>query len=197
MTEPVSTMAYLIVYLDVTRTPAVAKRYRILNDAYCEDFALGEEFPVEVTSVEGDSPEDARGQMRKLLETDPNIAWVGKLSSEERKYAPTAEEIVLQVADAYHVPVAEVLSKSGGTRTQSVTLARRTAVYLIKILTRYSWPELGRMFGNRDHTTMLAIAKNVHKNKRWEDRPDPVALRMMDYYGVAPGTPAVDGSRSG
>ena len=40
---------------------------------------------------------------------------------------------------------------------------RKTAIYLTKILTSKSLPEIGREFSNRDHTTIIHSVKTIEK----------------------------------
>ena len=42
---------------------------------------------------------------------------------------------------------------------------RQTAIYLTKILTSKSLPEIGREFSNRDHTTIIHSVKTIEKLK--------------------------------
>ena len=42
---------------------------------------------------------------------------------------------------------------------------RQTAIYLAKILTSKSLPEIGRLFSNRDHTTIIHSIKTIEKLK--------------------------------
>jgi chromosomal replication initiator protein len=44
---------------------------------------------------------------------------------------------------------------------RSVSAPRQVAMYLAKHLTRQSYPNLGRRFGNRDHTTVLHAVRRV------------------------------------
>ena len=43
---------------------------------------------------------------------------------------------------------------------------RQTAIYLTKILTSKSLPEIGREFSNRDHTTIIHSVKTIEKLKK-------------------------------
>ena len=43
---------------------------------------------------------------------------------------------------------------------------RQTAIYLTKILTSKSLPEIGREFSNRDHTTIIHSVKTIEKIKQ-------------------------------
>ncbi len=43
---------------------------------------------------------------------------------------------------------------------------RQTAIYLSKILTSKSLPEIGRAFSNRDHTTVIHSVRTIEKLKK-------------------------------
>ena len=51
---------------------------------------------------------------------------------------------------------------------QDLVRPRQTAIYLTKILTSKSLPEIGREFSNRDHTTIIHSVKTVEKIKEKE-----------------------------
>ena len=44
---------------------------------------------------------------------------------------------------------------TGSKRGQDIMLARQSAIYLTRRLTKYSLPEIGAAFGGRDHTTIM------------------------------------------
>ena len=46
-------------------------------------------------------------------------------------------------------------------RTRSVARPRQIAMYLCKQLTTRSYPDIGRRFGGRDHTTVLHAVKKI------------------------------------
>ncbi|WP_408858562.1 chromosomal replication initiator protein DnaA [Acidiphilium sp. PA] len=69
----------------------------------------------------------------------------------------TIEEIQKQVADHYNIRISEM---SSVRRARNIARPRQVAMYLAKQLTSRSLPEIGRKFGNRDHTTVMhAVAK--------------------------------------
>ena len=70
----------------------------------------------------------------------------------------TIEEIQKRVSDYYNIRVAEM---SSARRAQMVARPRQVAMYLAKQLTSRSLPEIGRKFGNRDHTTVMHAIKKV------------------------------------
>lgn len=68
------------------------------------------------------------------------------------------EDIQRIVAKHYQVSRADVLS---ARRTVNVVRPRQVAMYLSKILTLRSLPEIGRRFGGRDHTTVLHAVRKI------------------------------------
>jgi chromosomal replication initiator protein len=68
------------------------------------------------------------------------------------------EDIQKLVATHYSVSRADILSSR---RTASVVKPRQVAMYLSKVLTLRSLPEIGRRFGGRDHTTVLHAVRKI------------------------------------
>ena len=68
------------------------------------------------------------------------------------------EDIQRMVARQYNVSRADLLSSR---RTANVVRPRQVAMYLAKVLTLRSLPEIGRRFGGRDHTTVLHAVRKI------------------------------------
>ncbi len=68
------------------------------------------------------------------------------------------EEIQKLVASHYNVSKSDILS---ARRTATVVRPRQIAMYLSKVLTPRSLPEIGRRFGGRDHTTVLHAVRKI------------------------------------
>jgi chromosomal replication initiator protein len=68
------------------------------------------------------------------------------------------EDIQKLVGNHYSVTRADILSSR---RTANVVRPRQIAMYLSKILTPRSLPEIGRRFGGRDHTTVLHAVRKI------------------------------------
>ena len=68
------------------------------------------------------------------------------------------EDIQKLVATHYNVSRADILSSR---RTANVVRPRQVAMYLSKMLTPRSLPEIGRRFGGRDHTTVLHAVRKI------------------------------------
>jgi len=74
----------------------------------------------------------------------------------------TVDEIQKAVAEHYLMKQADLLSER---RTRSVARPRQLAMYLAKNLTTRSYPDIGRRFGNRDHTTALHAVRRIEQLK--------------------------------
>jgi len=70
----------------------------------------------------------------------------------------TPERIITIVSDRFGVKTESLL---GQRRTQVVALPRQVAMYLMRQLTDLSLVEIGRVFGGRDHTTVLYACEKV------------------------------------
>ena len=68
------------------------------------------------------------------------------------------EDIQKLVGNRYSVSRSDILSSR---RTANVVLPRQIAMYLSKMLTPRSLPEIGRRFGGRDHTTVLHAVRKI------------------------------------
>ena len=74
----------------------------------------------------------------------------------------TIDEIQRVVAEHYRVTVSDILSKR---RSRTLVRPRHVAMYLAKVLTNHSLPEIGKSFGDRDHTTVLHACNKIREAK--------------------------------
>ena len=70
----------------------------------------------------------------------------------------SVEDIQRAVCTHFRLSNSELLSKD---RHKSVAFARQVAMYLCRQRLKCSFPELGRAFGNRDHTTVMSAVRRV------------------------------------
>ena len=68
------------------------------------------------------------------------------------------EGILETVSHFFSVPKGEL---TGERRTRTITLPRQLAMYLSRRLTPLSFPEIGRLMGGKNHTTVIAACKRV------------------------------------
>ncbi|MEX0627799.1 MAG: chromosomal replication initiator protein DnaA [Cucumibacter sp.] len=70
------------------------------------------------------------------------------------------DDIQIAVSKHFKVSKPDLLS---ARRSRSVVRPRQIAMYLSKVLTSRSLPEIGRRFGNRDHTTVLHAVRKIEQ----------------------------------
>ncbi len=80
------------------------------------------------------------------------------LRAHDRKV--TIEEIQKKVSEHFNIRQTEMTSSR---RARAVARPRQVAMYLSKQLTTRSLPEIGRKFGNRDHTTVMHAVARVNE----------------------------------
>ena len=81
---------------------------------------------------------------------------------EEGRHSITIEQIQRRVAEHFDVRVADMTSKR---RPASIAFPRQVAMYLAKQLTTLSLPQIGKRFGNRDHTTVMHAVRKIEELK--------------------------------
>ncbi len=92
----------------------------------------------------------------------------------------TIDEIQRKVCEHYNIRVTDM---SSARRARNVARPRQVAMYLAKQLTNRSLPEIGRKFGNRDHTTVMhAVARITELTERDTAFAEDVELlrRMLE-----------------
>jgi chromosomal replication initiator protein len=110
---------------------------------------------------------ELEGALRKVLaysrfsHKDINITLAREalrdlLSIQNRQIS--VENIQKTVADFYKIKVADMYSKK---RPASIARPRQIAMYLAKDMTKKSLPEIGELFGGRDHTTVLHAVRKI------------------------------------
>ncbi len=72
----------------------------------------------------------------------------------------TIEEIQVKVSDYYRIKLHEMHT---ARRSRDVARPRQVAMYLVKRLTSKSFPDIGKGFGGRDHTTAMHAVRTIEK----------------------------------
>lgn len=115
---------------------------------------------------------ELEGALRKVLaysrfsQKDINIGLAREalkdlLSIQNRQIS--VENIQKTVADFYKIKVADMYSKK---RPASIARPRQIAMYLAKDMTKKSLPEIGELFGGRDHTTVLHAVRKIGEERQ-------------------------------
>jgi chromosomal replication initiation ATPase DnaA len=97
--------------------------------------------------------------MRQALAEHIQLKQIAhKILVEDDTHPPKIHQIINAVAKVYGVTAIDVMSQR---RTADVVRPRQVAMYLAKRITFKSLPEIGRKFGNRDHTTVLHAIRKI------------------------------------
>ncbi len=148
--------------------PELEMRVAILiNKARLENAEMPEEVAFFVAKNVRSNVRELEGALRKILaysrfnQKEISIALAREalrdlLSIQNRQIS--VENIQKTVADYYKIKVADMYSKK---RPASIARPRQIAMYLAKELTQKSLPEIGELFGGRDHTTVLHAVRKI------------------------------------
>ncbi len=82
------------------------------------------------------------------------------LRASDRKV--TMDEIMKKICHYYNVRMSDLLSPR---RSRNIARPRQMAMYLSKNMTSRSYPEIGKQFGNRDHTTVMHAVRKIEELK--------------------------------
>jgi len=148
--------------------PELEMRVAILiNKARAEGAEMPEEVAFFIAKNVRSNVRELEGALRKCLaysrfnQKEISIALAREalrdlLSIQNRQIS--VENIQKTVADYYKIKVADMYSKK---RPASIARPRQIAMYLAKELTKKSLPEIGELFGGRDHTTVLHAVRKI------------------------------------
>ncbi len=80
----------------------------------------------------------------------------------DKKKIVAMDDIQEAVCSQFHVKLTELKSRR---RSKTLVHPRQIAMYLCRELTDASYPEIGRQFGGKDHTTIIHACRQVAKAK--------------------------------
>jgi chromosomal replication initiator protein len=86
------------------------------------------------------------------------------------------EDVMGTVARHYGIKVVDIKSSR---KTRDVTHPRQVAMYLARKLTRASFPEIGKAFGNKDHSTVVKGVKKLDRVLQ-EDPEEAERVRSLE-----------------
>ena len=153
--------------------PELEMRVAILiNKARVEGTEMPEEVAFFVAKNVRSNVRELEGALRKILaysrfnQKEISIQLAREalrdlLSIQNRQIS--VENIQKTVADYYKIKVADMYSKK---RPASIARPRQIAMYLAKELTQKSLPEIGELFGGRDHTTVLHAVRKISAERQ-------------------------------
>ncbi|GGY29171.1 chromosomal replication initiator protein DnaA [Pseudoduganella albidiflava] len=143
----------------------------LLKKAKSEGVTLSDDVAFFVAKHLRSNVRELEGALRKILAysrfhgKDISIDIVKEalkdlLSVQNRQIS--VENIQKTVADFFNIKVADMYSKR---RPANIARPRQIAMYLAKELTQKSLPEIGELFGGRDHTTVLHAVRKIAQDR--------------------------------
>ncbi|OON59167.1 chromosomal replication initiation protein DnaA [Massilia sp. KIM] len=143
----------------------------LLKKAQSEGVTLNDDVAFFVAKHLRSNVRELEGALRKILAysrfhgKDITIDVVKEalkdlLSVQNRQIS--VENIQKTVADFFNIKVADMYSKR---RPANIARPRQIAMYLAKELTQKSLPEIGELFGGRDHTTVLHAVRKIAQDR--------------------------------
>ncbi|MDC1154844.1 chromosomal replication initiator protein DnaA [Candidatus Pelagibacter sp.] len=153
------------------RKKIVEKKAEELNNLYPEQFKISKEILDFISLEITNSVRELVGAVNRLVSftriykkipnlSETKIILKDLLNLSENKV--TIDLIQTLVCKFFKISKNEMLSSR---RSRYLVRPRQTAIYLTKILTSKSLPEIGREFSNRDHTTIIHSVKTIEKLK--------------------------------
>ncbi|MBD1137210.1 chromosomal replication initiator protein DnaA [Pelagibacterales bacterium SAG-MED43] len=153
------------------RKKIVEQKTEDLNKLYSEQISISKEIQDYISKEITTSIRELVGAINRIVSFSriynkaPNLAETkvvlkDLLNISENKV--TIDLIQTLVCRFFKISKNEMLSSR---RSRYLVRPRQTAIYLTKILTSKSLPEIGREFSNRDHTTIIHSVKTIEKLK--------------------------------
>ncbi len=153
------------------RKKIVEKKTEDLNKLYSDQINISKEIQDFVSNEITASVRELVGAINRIVSfsriykkipnlTEIKVVLKDLLNVSENKV--TIDLIQTIVCKFFKISKNEMLSSR---RSRYLVRPRQTAIYLTKILTSKSLPEIGREFSNRDHTTIIHSVKTIEKIK--------------------------------
>jgi chromosomal replication initiator protein len=92
----------------------------------------------------------------------------------------SVDDVMTLITTEFAITARELTGKS---RTQTVSLPRQIAMFLLREHTESSLEDVGRIFGNRDHTTVLYAVNKIRdrgqKDRMFKELLDGLGNRLL------------------
>ena len=153
------------------RKKIIEKKLNELNNLYSEKINISHEMKDFISNEITASVRELVGAVNRIISfsriynkvpnlSETKVVLKDLLNLTENKV--TIDLIQTIVCKFFKISKNEMLSSR---RSRYLVRPRQTAIYLTKILTSKSLPEIGREFSNRDHTTIIHSVKTIEKLK--------------------------------
>lgn len=99
------------------------------------------------------------------------------LPTEDRR--STAAEIIKFVARNYGLKVSEIKSRNN---SRQIVFPRKVAMFLLRQLTDLSYPEIGRLFNDKHHSTVISSVKDIEQSRSSDPDLDRTLRSIQDHF---------------
>jgi len=153
------------------QVPELETRVAIVrNKASQEGILLGDDVALYLAQIISSNVRELEGTLIRLAAKSSLTGRPVDLTFAKAEISATApradlmsvEEIQRAVCHHFHLRSIDLTSKD---RHKSVAFARHVAMYLCKQRLKCSFPEIGRAFGNRDHTTVMSAVRKIEAQR--------------------------------
>lgn len=100
---------------------------------------------------------------------------IDEVRGSDAERLPTPPKILQAVANYYSIPVEQIV---GSRRSKDTVQPRQVAMYLVRELTNYSLPEIGKVF-SRDHTTVLHSINKIEDERKSSAEMDDIIKTLI------------------
>ncbi|HTJ83069.1 MAG TPA: chromosomal replication initiator protein DnaA [Polyangiaceae bacterium] len=154
------------------QVPELETRVAIVrNKAALEGIALEDDVALLLAQVIRSNVRELEGTLIRLAAKSSltgrpvDIAFARAELAQTGAHKPqlmSVEDIQRTVCHHFHIRSSDLTSKD---RHKTVAFARHVAMYLCKQRLKCSFPELGRAFGGRDHTTVMSAVRKIESQR--------------------------------
>ncbi len=154
------------------RYKIIKSKVEELKNYYSQQVNISEEIQVFLSKEIKNSIRELVGALNRIVSFSriynktPNISETKIVLKDLLNYSEnkvTVDLIQSLVCKFFKISKTEMLSSR---RSRYLVRPRQTAIYLTKLLTSKSLPEIGRDFSNRDHTTVIHSIKTIETLKK-------------------------------
>jgi chromosomal replication initiator protein len=153
------------------QVPELETRVAIVrNKAAQEAIQLGDDVALYLAQTISSNVRELEGTLIRLAAKSSLTARPVDLAFARAEISATSpraelmsvEDIQRAVCHHFHLRSIDLTSKD---RHKSIAFARHVAMYLCKQRLKCSFPEIGRAFGNRDHTTVMSAVRKIEAQR--------------------------------
>ena len=104
--------------------------------------------------------EESNKKLEKDVDTENVNRAIHDMLRKENEYIPSVDTIISEICKVYRIDEKVI---RGQQRDRDAVRSRQVAMYLIRRMSNYSYKDIGKEFGDRDHTTVMHSIEQVEQ----------------------------------